>query len=83
MQASFGVHADVVFALLKLSVYGIGPLDDESKGITFDMKAGDVAVHAAGVAHRNVESSEDYEYAGFYPEVRGPRVSFDLVLKET
>ncbi|CAK1356785.1 hypothetical protein CB0940_12007 [Cercospora beticola] len=32
------------------------------------MKAGDVAVHAAGVAHRNVESSEDYEYAGFYPE---------------
>ncbi|KAI5359437.1 hypothetical protein Slin14017_G103390 [Septoria linicola] len=32
------------------------------------MKAGDIAVHAAGVAHRNVESSSDYEYVGLYPK---------------
>ncbi|KAK4504197.1 hypothetical protein PRZ48_005113 [Zasmidium cellare] len=50
------------------SLYGVGPLDDQSTGITFDMKAGDIAVHAAGVAHKNVESSEDYEYVGLYPK---------------
>lgn len=32
------------------------------------MKAGDIAVHAAGVSHRNVESSKDYLYMGLYPK---------------
>ena len=50
-------------------MYGVGPLDDPKDGVTFDMKAGDIAVHAAGVAHRNVESSSDYEYVGLYPKV--------------
>lgn len=35
----------------------------------FDMQAGDIAVHAAGVSHRNVESSTDYRYMGLYPKV--------------
>lgn len=50
-------------------LYGVGPFDDESDGVMLDMKAGDVAVHAAGVAHKNLESSEDYLYMGFYPSV--------------
>ena len=33
------------------------------------MKAGDIAVHAAGVSHKNVESSADYLYMGLYPKV--------------
>ncbi|KAF2169951.1 hypothetical protein M409DRAFT_64362 [Zasmidium cellare ATCC 36951] len=49
-------------------LYGVGPLDDQSAGITFDMKAGDIAVHAAGVTHKNLESSDDYEYVGLYPK---------------
>ena len=49
-------------------LYGVGPLDNESDGVAFDMKAGDIAVHAAGVAHRNVESSDDYLYMGLYPK---------------
>jgi len=53
-------------------VYGVGPLDDQSEGVMFEMKAGDIAVHAAGVAHRNMESSEDYEYVGLYPKVVTP-----------
>ena len=53
-------------------VYGIGPLDDQSKGIEFEMKAGDIAVHAPGVAHRNMESSSDYQYVGLYPKVGIP-----------
>ena len=32
------------------------------------VKAGDIAVHAAGVSHRNVESSKDYWYMGLYPK---------------
>lgn len=51
------------------SIYGIGPLDDQKDGIEFEMQAGDIAVHAAGVAHRNVESSDDYTYVGLYPKV--------------
>lgn len=50
-------------------LYGVGPLDDESEGIAFDMQAGDIAVHAAGVSHRNVSSSGEYLYMGLYPEV--------------
>lgn len=50
-------------------LYGVGPLDDPEQGVEFEMKAGDIAVHAAGVAHKNVESSADYEYVGLYPEV--------------
>lgn len=50
-------------------LYGVGPLDDQSDGVEFHMKAGDIAVHAAGVSHRNVESSEDYTYMGLYPKV--------------
>lgn len=34
------------------------------------MQAGDIAVHAAGVAHRNIDSSVDYTYIGLYPKVR-------------
>ncbi|CZT25281.1 uncharacterized protein RCC_11009 [Ramularia collo-cygni] len=50
------------------SLYGVGPLDDQNGGIQFEMQAGDIAVHAAGVAHRNVESSDDYTYVGLYPK---------------
>lgn len=60
-------------------VYGVGPLDDESDGVTFEMSAGDIAVHAAGVAHRNSESSLDYEYIGAYPEVGRERTSMSTV----
>lgn len=49
-------------------VYGVGPLDDDTDAVTFDMQAGDIAVHAAGVAHRNTWSSEDYLYMGLYPK---------------
>lgn len=59
----------VVLIWRVFSLYGVGPLDDETDGVTFEMKAGDIAVHAAGVAHRNVESSGDYEYVGLYPKV--------------
>lgn len=49
---------------------GRGPLDPTSKDDTFvDLRRGDVIVLPAGVAHCNVESSEDYEYVGLYPEV--------------
>lgn len=58
-------------------LYGVGPLDDPSDGVRFDMKAGDVAVHPAGVAHCNLESSEDYEYMGLYP-----KVCFDVDLEQ-
>jgi len=51
-------------------LYGVGPLDNQDDGISFNMKAGDIAVHAPGIAHWNVESSEDYEYIGVYPKVR-------------
>ena len=47
-------------------LYGVGPLDDEKDGVKFEMKAGDIAVHAAGVTHRNTESSSNYEYMGLY-----------------
>lgn len=50
-------------------LYGVGPLDDASGGVVFEMQAGDIAVHAAGVSHRNVESSGEYVYMGLYPEV--------------
>lgn len=53
-------------------LYGVGPLDDQNQGVKFEMKAGDIAVHAPGVAHRNVKSSPDYEYVGLYPKVRFP-----------
>ncbi|KXL42749.1 hypothetical protein M433DRAFT_156553 [Acidomyces richmondensis BFW] len=49
-------------------LYGVGPLDDQNQGVKFEMKAGDIAVHAPGVAHRNVKSSPDYEYVGLYPK---------------
>ncbi|SMY18959.1 unnamed protein product [Zymoseptoria tritici ST99CH_1A5] len=56
--------------LLSQSLYGVGPLDSPSTspGVTFSLSAGDIAVHAAGVAHRNVASSPDYEYVGVYPK---------------
>ncbi|SMR41610.1 unnamed protein product [Zymoseptoria tritici ST99CH_1E4] len=52
------------------SLYGVGTLDSPSTspGVTFSLSAGDIAVHAAGVAHRNVASSPDYEYVGVYPK---------------
>jgi uncharacterized protein YjlB len=50
-------------------LYGVGPLDDQSEGVTFKMRAGDIAVHAAGVMHKNVLSSVDYLYLGAYPKV--------------
>ncbi|KAK4542830.1 hypothetical protein LTR36_006206 [Oleoguttula mirabilis] len=49
-------------------LYGVGPLDNQENGIAFHMKAGDIAVHAPGVAHRNVKTSTDYEYVGAYPK---------------
>ncbi|KAK3710700.1 hypothetical protein LTR37_010119 [Vermiconidia calcicola] len=49
-------------------LYGVGPLDDASDGVEFDMQAGDIAVHAAGVAHRNTWSTDDYVYMGLYPK---------------
>jgi uncharacterized protein YjlB len=32
------------------------------------MEAGDIAVHPAGVAHRNEWSTDDYLYMGLYPK---------------
>lgn len=72
----FHSNTHEIYAAVKGStscVYGVGPLDDEEQGIKFDMNAGDVAVHGAGIAHRNARSSDDYTYIGFYPEVSLPR----------
>ncbi|WPG98621.1 Hypothetical protein R9X50_00141400 [Acrodontium crateriforme] len=49
-------------------LYGASKYDDESQGVRFEMKVGDIAVHPAGVAHCNLESTEDYRYFGLYPE---------------
>ncbi|KAN0112323.1 hypothetical protein V8E51_005274 [Hyaloscypha variabilis] len=46
---------------------GRGPLDQDS-GIEVELKTGDCIVLPAGVAHCCLESSEDYEYVGLYPE---------------
>ncbi|PSK34304.1 hypothetical protein B9Z65_8630 [Elsinoe australis] len=47
---------------------GKGPLDDAAKGIEFDLEAGDLVIQPAGVAHCNLESSDDFEYIGVYPQ---------------
>ena len=69
-KAHFHSNTHECYAAIKGTtrcLYGVGPLDDESEGVKFHMKAGDIAVHAAGVSHRNVESSEDYTYMALYP----------------
>jgi uncharacterized protein YjlB len=38
--------------------YGVGPLDDESDGVSFEMSAGDIAVHAAGMLMSNLTITE-------------------------
>jgi len=50
-------------------LFGKGPLDADVDGIQVDLQAGDVIVDPAGVAHRNMESSADFEYIGVYPKV--------------
>ena len=60
--AHFHSNTHECYAALRGStkcLYGVGPLDDGSDSVSFDMKAGDIAVHAAGVAHRNVRQSVD------------------------
>ena len=64
-NAHFHSNTHECYAALKGSttcLYGVGPLDNDHDGVLFDMKAGDIAVHAAGVSHRNVKSSDEYEY---------------------
>ena len=39
-----------------------GPFDDQSEGVTFSIEAGDVAIHASGVSHKNLESTDDFTY---------------------
>lgn len=51
-------------------LYGKGPLDEDVAGLEVELKAGDIIVHPAGVAHCNVDSSGDFEYVGVYPRVR-------------
>lgn len=50
---------------------GRGPLDAASgDDLLVALKEGDVIVLPAGVAHCNLESSDDYEYVGLYPKVQ-------------
>lgn len=49
---------------------GRGPLDPADKDdLLIDLNIGDAIVLPAGVAHCNIESSDDYEYVGLYPKV--------------
>lgn len=49
---------------------GRGPLDEEQEDdLIVELAEGDAIVLPAGVAHCSLESSEDYEYVGLYPEV--------------
>ena len=49
---------------------GRGPRDPEAEDdLIVDLRAGDVIVLPAGVAHCSLESSGDYEYVGLYPKV--------------
>jgi uncharacterized protein YjlB len=64
-NAHYHSNTHECYAALKGStkcLYGVGPLDNDDDGVVFSMKAGDIAVHAAGVSHRNVESSDGYTY---------------------
>ncbi|CZT04318.1 uncharacterized protein RAG0_10818 [Rhynchosporium agropyri] len=48
---------------------GRGPLDPEAKDdVVVKLGMGDAIVLPAGVAHCSIESSQDYEYVGLYPE---------------
>ncbi|KAH7357216.1 hypothetical protein BKA65DRAFT_222908 [Rhexocercosporidium sp. MPI-PUGE-AT-0058] len=48
---------------------GRGPLDPETEDdLMLELGAGDAIVLPAGVAHCSLESSDDYEYVGLYPE---------------
>jgi uncharacterized protein YjlB len=71
--AHFHSNTHECYAALRGStkcLYGVGPLDDENDGVSFDMKAGDIAVHAAGVAHRNVRQSIDAPAHAAHIELR-------------
>jgi len=48
---------------------GRGPLDPQDEDdLLVDLREGDAIVLPAGVAHCNLESSDDYEYVGLYPK---------------
>jgi len=52
---------------------GRGPLDPEQEDdLIVKLREGDAIVLPAGVAHCLLSSSDDYEYVGLYPKVRGP-----------
>ncbi|KEF60717.1 uncharacterized protein A1O9_02278 [Exophiala aquamarina CBS 119918] len=47
---------------------GCGTHDSEDDGTKIDVSVGDVIVLPAGTGHCNLQSSEDYQYVGVYPE---------------
>ncbi|RSL62146.1 hypothetical protein CEP53_004861 [Fusarium sp. AF-6] len=56
-------------------IFGAGGADDENAGVKCHVKAGDVVVVPAGVAHASVDEddktknkSEKYRYIGVYPD---------------
>lgn len=48
---------------------GCGPEKDQSSGTVVLLKQGDAIVLPAGVSHCCLESWDEYEYVGLYPEV--------------
>jgi uncharacterized protein YjlB len=42
-------------------------LGGDSNGVTFEVQAGDVLILPAGVAHKNLGSSADFQVVGAYP----------------
>ncbi|KAI9705865.1 MAG: hypothetical protein M1836_005271 [Candelina mexicana] len=56
---------------------GRGPLDDAEGAVEVDVRAGDVIVLPAGVAHCSLSSEGDYEYLGLYPKVRVIQIKID------
>ena len=46
------------------------------QGITVDVAAGDVLVIPAGVAHKNIASSDDFRVVGAYPAGTAPDLCF-------
>lgn len=62
---------------------GKGPLDKAVKGIEFDLEAGDLVIQPAGVAHCNLQSSDDFEYIGVYPKVRLIYVRIPIYFKRS
>ena len=70
-QHHFHTVTHECYAILKGStrfLFGKGPLDEGTEGVEVDLRAGDVIVDPAGVAHCNLQSSPDLEYIGVYPK---------------